>query len=377
MGSFMSRRLHTTVMNSKSLRSITVQAGSAQRVSTPSTQKLPDSFYAPKSQPFYIFTNGAWLPATSSAHPTARSISAQTLRLLTWNIDMQAPFPSPRMAGALAHLSALIAALPASQPVIVFLQEMSVSDLQQIQEAPWIRARFLITDLDATSWKSPVYGTTALADRRLCIKEVFRVPWVSRFGRDGLFVDVELDVARPGSPDGASGARGVLRLCNTHLESLVADPPVRPLQLAAAAEYLRERDVRAALLAGDLNAIQPFDRQLHSTHGLRDAYLELGGVEDAEEGFTWGFQVPEWMRRRFGCSRMDKVLVCGDLEAVGLERIGMGVRVEDEGIMEEMEEGGMGEWVTDHYGLMAEVRLTRAGIPMRDDLDEGYSRARF
>ena len=39
--------------------------------------------------------------------------------------------------------------------------------------------------------------------------------------------------------------------------------------------------------------IEPFDRKLHSDNGLKDAYLELGGKEDSDDGFTWGQQAPK------------------------------------------------------------------------------------
>ena len=44
---------------------------------------------------------------------------------------------------------------------------------------------------------------------------------------------------------------------------------------------------------------------------------------------------------------MDKVLFCGECEVKGLERVGVGLRLE--------EGKGEGEWVTDHYRLMAEI----------------------
>jgi tyrosyl-DNA phosphodiesterase 2 len=181
-------------------------------------------------------------------------------------------------------------------------------------------------------------------DRRFNIEKIFRVPWVTKFERDGLFVDIK-------------GSKGqVVRLCNTHLESLAADPPVRPLQLASAAKYLHADNAQAALLAGDLNAIQPFDRTLHTENRLKDAYLELGGKEDTEDGYTWGHQVPQWMIDKFGCSRMDKILYSGATRVKTLERIGVGVKVAEDK-RQEMRDIGCEEWVTDHYGLMGELQL--------------------
>lgn len=270
------------------------------------------------------------------------------------NIDMLIPYTVPRMAAGLNYLSKLVSEAP-TQPTIILLQEMLKSDIKQIVEAPWIRERFFVTDIDNSHWLNSYYATTTLIDRRLNVKSVFRVPLVSKFERDGFFVDIALS----GSSD------NVVRFCNAHLESLVADPPVRPQQLADVAPYLRDARVTAGLLAGDCNAIQSFDRTLHTENGLKDAYLKLGGEEDSDEGYTWGYQVKKEMRERFGPSRMDKVMYCGAMEPKSLKRIGIGVGVEDEAIKEQMVEELEGDWVTDHYGLEALMEITGGEVELR------------
>ncbi|KAI8930998.1 hypothetical protein NX059_012009 [Plenodomus lindquistii] len=257
-----------------------------------------------------------------------------------------------RMDAALNYLSGLVSSIPFETPIVVFFQEMCLSDIAQIEHAQWIQERFQITDVDSTRWLGSHYGTTALVDRRLTIRQVFRVPWISKFQRDGLFIDVGLS-----NSGTLGGPARVLRLCNTHLESLVADPPIRPKQLQAASTYLHQPEVACALLAGDLNAIQPFDRTLHTINNLKDTYLELGGQEDKDEGYTWGQQAPQWMREKFGCSRMDKILIAGELRPRKFERIGMGVKVAEEH-MEAYREDGEEGWVTDHYGVMGGFELT-------------------
>jgi tyrosyl-DNA phosphodiesterase 2 len=57
-----------------------------------------------------------------------------------------------------------------------------------------------------------------------------------------------------------------------------------------------------------------------------------------------------------GC-RMDKVLHCGGVEVVSMERIGEGVMVEDEAVRDEMQKKGLTGFVSDHLGLMVEMRL--------------------
>jgi tyrosyl-DNA phosphodiesterase 2 len=317
-------------------------------------QRLGDAHYKPRTQGYWSATkNGTWQPVSSTQKtPSSRlgfSSGCKAIRLMSWNIDILVGCAEERMRAALQYLNGLVASTTPETPVVVFLQEMGQSDLQQIRDADWIKARFNITELDHRNWLSPLYGTTVLVDHRLIIKSVFRVPWISKFDRDGLFVDIAL--ASTGKEE------RVLRLCNTHLESLVADPPVRPTQLADASRYLQDSNVAAALLAGDLNAIQPFDRTLHSNNDLKDTYLELGGQEDSDAGYTWGYQVQQWMRQKFGCSRMDKILLRGTMKPKNFERIGMGVKVAEE-VRERVEQEVEGGWVTDHYGVLGDFELT-------------------
>lgn len=316
----------------------------------------------PKPQDYWYHDGDSWIPSSSpeaglssQAGPTPPRILIDTKRiqLISWNIDILIPFVEERMEAALSYLSTLISSSSPSVPIVVFFQEMGPSDLVQIREQPWIQERFYITDINGRTWTGPQYGTTALIDRRLRVEGVMRVPWYSAFDRDGLFVDIALT---PITENGEGGTGKVLRMCNTHLESLVADPPVRPVQMASAAQYLSQEDVAAALLAGDLNAIQPFDRTLHSENGLMDAYLELGGEEDSHNGFTWGYQSPRAAQMRFGPCRMDKILFRGAIKTAEFERVGMGVKVAED-VRQEMREVGSLEWVTDHYGVMGEFEL--------------------
>ncbi|CAO2650072.1 Nn.00g013640.m01.CDS01 [Neocucurbitaria sp. VM-36] len=339
------------------------QALSAAMSSGPAQHK-GDAFYRPRQQDYFSPADkGIWASTTTESPTAAYSglpINPKVIRLISWNIDVLVGFAEERMIAALEYLERLVSSTPADIPIVVFLQEMGLSDLDQIRTSNWIRQRFNTTDLDGKNWLSPFYGTTTLIDRRLKISNVFRVPWLSKFDRDGLFVDISL--SHPSSSNSEPHSDGkVLRLCNTHLESLVADPPVRPAQISAAAKYLQQPNVASALLAGDLNAIQPFDRTLHSENHLKDTYLELGGAEDSDAGYTWGYQVPQWMKDKFGCSRMDKIFFRGDVQPKAFERIGAGVKVAEEH-REKVRGAGEEEWVTDHYGVMGDFELSGAWV---------------
>ncbi|KAF6230037.1 hypothetical protein HO133_004375 [Letharia lupina] len=285
---------------------------------------LSAAFHDPKLQPSYTFFKGAW-KENGHAFPTTDLRSNDVkIKLVTWNIDFQA------VAGPnewLLHYN-----------------------LDLIQATSWVQSRFRITDISSTNWLSR-YGTTTLIDLRLPIGSVFRTRYASKMGRDALFVDLDCS-------DGTRCTRNSrIRLGNTHLESLAADPPLRPAQVALATRLLNDDSVHGGVLAGDFNAIQGFDRTLHVENDLKDAYLEAGGIEGAEKeggekgcekGWTWGMQSHGGQRERFGCSRMDKMLFCGGVRLEQLERIGEGVKV-PEG------EVGEGIFATDHLGLVADL----------------------
>jgi len=309
----------------------------------------------PVFQDYYQYNGTQWVSARDDDQTTQDGSTKRLdrIRLITWNIDVLSPGGEPRMKAALEHVQQLVS--KSAEPVVVFFQEMSESDLKQISDAPWVRDRFDITDLDGRFWTKPgfgpVYGTTTLVDKALVVDaRPFRVLVPSRFFRDALFVDLRL----PGDSEKA------LRLCNVHLESLLANPPVRPLQVAKAAAFMKAEKARAALLAGDLNAIEPFDRTLHSDNGLKDAYLELGGKEDSDDGFTWGQQAPRALRDQFGCSRMDKAFYWGNIKALSLERIGEGIEVSDEAERDAIRKAGGEIFASDHLGLSIVFEVSQA-----------------
>lgn len=176
--------------------------------------------------------------------------------------------------------------------------------------------------------------------------------------RDGLFVD--LAIAYTGKNE--SGAPKIIRLCNVHLESLDLEPPLRPRQVKTVAEHLHKEGISAGLMVGDTNAIQDFDKTLAAENNLQDVYLSLdpvdgGGLEDSEEGNTWGYQSKRDVREMYPPRRMDKMFWCGDMRPVKLEKIGVGVCVEKDK-WKKMYGMGLLNFVTDHYGLCCELEVS-------------------
>lgn len=320
---------------------------SIQMVETKKKGSVPWELDEPCNQPYHKWfestkgNDGNWhaIDPSSGNKPTAATKPIKSLALYSWNIDFMLPFPDSRMTAAIRHLESLVAQQPAPTATVIFLNECLKSDLQLITSDPWIRRLFQVTDMDGTYWQSGHYGTTSLIDRRLPIESCFRVHYSkTRMERDGLFVDAKMNDSQ------------IVRLCNTHLESLAFDPPFRPPQMRICSEYMHDSAVQGAILAGDLNAIQDFDKHLHSDNGLKDAYLELGGREDdAESGHTWGQQAATVQRERFGTSRMDKVYFCGGVECKMFERFGAGVEITSEREREELVQLGFEKpWITDH-----------------------------
>ncbi|KXT04344.1 hypothetical protein AC578_7928 [Pseudocercospora eumusae] len=315
---------------------------SIQEVEAAKKSSVPWQFDQPYHQPYYVFSNTEWkaqVPVGKSSPVTA---DITKLALHSWNIDFMLPLAQSRMNKALSHLESMVAQTEPSTASVIYLQECVESDLQTISSNPWIQANFALTDLSGNNWQSGHYGTISLVDNRLPITACFRVHYSqTRMERDVLIVDVKLQ-------------KKIVRLCNTHLESLALEPPFRIPQMKLIAEYMHDQSVDGAAVAGDFNAIQPFDKSLHSDNDLKDAYLELGGSEEDASGHTWGQQAATFQRDRFGTSRMDKVYFVGGLELLSFEKFGADVCVDDKAEQDQIVSLGFDKpWITDHLGVKA------------------------
>ncbi|KAG9773378.1 hypothetical protein KCU88_g5799, partial [Aureobasidium melanogenum] len=300
-------------------------------------------------QPYYSFSpeTASWKETFPDQAASSGSVPSSKFTVLSWNIDFMLPFPDERTRAALKELESQVKS--GSSPSVVMLQEMLESDLALIQTQQWVRDNYYLTDIDSKYWESGHYGTCTLIPKNIWpIAAVFRVHYEQTvMERDGLFVDLDF------------GGNRVVRICNTHLESLIADPPKRPHQLATAAKFMHDPTVAGSVLGGDLNAIQDFDRTLHSDNNLQDAYLTLGGKEDSDDGYTWGQMAAVAERNKFGCSRMDKLYFCGQLRCEKFERVGLGVEVEEDNVKKALvEKRGLEKgYVTDHVGVKAVFSL--------------------
>ena len=317
------------------------EANSKRRTSPP--WKLDEPW---KQVPYLYSKDSRSWKAIDSTNDEASNCPT-TLALYSWNIDFMLPHGNSRMRIGLWHLEAMLKASMNNTACIIYLQECLESDVKVVTSDTWVQDHFALSDIDTSNWQNGHYGTITLIDRRLPLKSCFRVHYSqTRMERDGLFVDVVLD-NKP------------VRLCNSHLESLALEPPYRPAQIKLVAEYMKDYPIYGAAVAGDFNAIQDFDKTLHSENDLKDAYLELGGrEEDAAGGHTWGQQAATVLREKFGTSRMDKVFFCGGLQCLKFERFGAGVEVEDDSERRNIVSLGFDRpWITDHLGVVAVFRV--------------------
>lgn len=297
-------------------------------------------------QPRFRWNGDSWNTFQPHQAPIVKNHNnANGLSIVSWNIDFMRSYPKERMSSALEYLRRLV---EGNASAVIMLNEMLTSDLALIQKQAWIQSNYDMTDISDDFWESGYYGTCMLIPRSLDVLEVFRVHYTNTdMERDALFVDIRIQGK-------------ILRLCCTHLESLISDPPKRPLQLCEAAKFMNEAHLHAAILAGDLNAIQSFDKSLHLQNGLKDAYLEYGGGEDDERGMTWGQMAPTHEREKFGLTRMDKILFGGHIHLQHFTTFGHDAVVDN--LTDLMHEDGLElPWVTDHLGVRGDFVVQ--GIP--------------
>ena len=289
---------------------------------------------------------------------TSRKIDTwtQSLSLVSWNIDAFSSRPVARAKLILSH----ILQGPKS-PDIIFLQEVTPNVRAALLNDASLARGFLVTDAeDQTSFEGVPFATMMLLSSvrfasglesqkdgegiegggKFMLGCVSRVTLPSKYGRDGLYVDIIPPTAPPGT---------VFRLVNVHLDSLWDALPFRARQMKILADVLREPGCSGGIIAGDFNAISPEDEGLIDKNDLMDAWVALHGRE-GPGGATWGVGVK---RRNDGLEpgRLDKVAMMG-LKAEEME-------VLRPGSIEVPRPGGESDnnfW-SDHCGLRCTVTV--------------------
>lgn len=289
----------------------------------------------------WFTTSGQWEYAPPAPYDSKASYAADTLptslSLVTWNVDFAAPHPKPRLKAALDYLQ--FHAFPQFNggqppPCLILLQEIKAEGFEVLLAHPWIRAWFMVVPGSAEDgWpRYAGYGTVTLVARSAPLTGSLCVHFgESRMWRNALVTDVVLGGAEPHAY--------ILRVANTHLESLPEGTPRRVVQMRVIAGLLKDAKVLDGIVCGDMNAIAPSDETIAEANGLLDAWEQKQNRD--EDSTTWGYQP----RSRFPPGRLDRIL----------HTPSKGVRIKDVrrlAVGLEMPSGG---WVSDHYGLACQV----------------------
>ena len=213
------------------------------------------------------------------------------------------------------------------------------------------------------------YGTVTLVARSTMLTASACVHFgESEMGRNALVTDVLFAGAEP-------NAR-VVRVVNTHLESLPVGAQRRAVQLGTIARLLRwagggtESVAVGGIVGGDMNAIVRSDGMIPEQNGLVDAWEERrrwdrrgvpvgleggdgdgdGEEDEDEDGVTWGHQPPS----EFPPGRLDKILYTDSdaFEVKDIRKLAIGLQTPTP-------EGRI-DWVSDHYALLCRVEARQA-----------------
>ncbi|KAJ3507679.1 hypothetical protein NLJ89_g6169 [Agrocybe chaxingu] len=359
---------------------------------------------SPKDLYTFDTSTSTWVPRTPTTHAPIDAVPITSFAVATWNVNFMPAYERSRLKAALDHLQAFISPLASRDPPVpcmVLIQEMHVNCFSALLQHPWVREQYDLTDVSSHSWENSRsnYGTVTLVPRVLAgnTVSVFRTKFKgSRMSREALFVDLVVPAegtSTPVQPDEPEPK--IIRIANVHLESLRGpSDEARVKQLKSVALFLSAPRIHAGLVGGDMNPIAPTDARLPEQFGLQDAWIECHnpvprsktevenearerGVQDdgqlakREEyddpaGHTWGYQPPTI---KFSPTRMDKILLVGELKAEEIEKVGVGLKVvpeEDDhdrklafnrkfGPDDSKEQSPV--WVSDHFGLLARLRV--------------------
>ncbi|KAF8159426.1 Endonuclease/exonuclease/phosphatase [Crassisporium funariophilum] len=315
---------------------------------------------------FYDPTTSVWSPrpGLDQASDGVEPVSISSFSVVTWNVDFMQPRRHMRLQAILSYLQTSIIDLSANAiPTIILLQEVDETVFKTLLERPFIRDFYEVTDTHCAA-----YATVTLIPKSLtkCVIGVFRTVFPSSLmGRDALYVDFMMSPILEGSQQDGE----IIRVVNTHLESLRGkSDSARIKQLGSIARSLVSVDIYGGLVGGDMNAIGPDDKGLPERLGLVDAWtacppthidneadVEAARVEQREiEGHTWGYQPTSIYPPR----RLDKILLAGHLKTIGIERIGVGLKV-DSTVESDC------DWASDHYGLFAQIQVAAPPVKQR------------
>ncbi|KAI4920651.1 uncharacterized protein J4E92_008294 [Alternaria infectoria] len=258
---------------------------------------LPAAAATPNFQKWYNFHQNRRMPFVcgKASRPGVKHQWAGSFRLVSWNVNADAPLPKSRMSSLLQVIKTTGAA------DVICLQEVSREGLTALLEDSWIQQNWYISDVNASAFGTHKFISITLVSKfwvatdGIQLGAIWRVALPSRFGRDALCCDLILNSSGKQTSEKKPTR---IRLINVHLDSLPINPSMRPRQVSICASYLGAAG--QGVIAGDFNCILPEDDELVSNNGLADAWAEL---HPNDSGHTWGV----YGEQSFPPNRLDKV----------------------------------------------------------------------
>ncbi|KAI0001429.1 Endonuclease/exonuclease/phosphatase [Russula compacta] len=289
-------------------------------------------WYSPPGQWEYV----PQTPYDINARYEAKSLPT-SLTLLTWNIDFMERNVTQRLTAALDYLQ--FHAFPnydggQPPPCLILLQEIHISTFDTLLAHPWVQAWFMVVPGSPADWPEDArYGTVTLVARSAPLVAAGCVYFESWMQRNALVTDVGVGGGEP--------HLRVLRVVNTHLESLPMGTQMRVAQMGVIANLLKKERTLGGIVCGDMNPIAPSDETLAEQNGLSDAWEHRRDKE--EDGTTWGYQP----KCKFPPRRFDKILYTENdaIDIKDVRRMAVGLTMPG------------GQWVSDHCGLICQVEV--------------------
>ncbi|MFD3481683.1 poly(A) polymerase [Streptomyces sp. NPDC058665] len=289
----------------------------------------------------YAYGSEGWRPAQAAPAPAPAS-----LRVLTWN-TLWDRYDSDRVRTS-ERRPLLLAALAESDADVIALQEVERDLLTMLLNAPWVRASYTVSS-DPRGRDVDDNGLLLLS--RLPVREAGHHVLGPHKAVTALTVET---------------AAGPVVVAVTHLSSDHSTDGAerRRTELAALAEGLAGIDTQAVILLGDFNDGAGGGEGPAAALALRDAWSEVYGSEDRTPTFDPVANPLAAVASLSGrAGRLDRVLLRGS--AVVTRAALRGDTPDASGL-----------YISDHYGVEAEVNLVEVGGSSAGDVLDVAATAR-
>jgi tyrosyl-DNA phosphodiesterase 2 len=183
-------------------------------------------------------------------------VPPSTIEFVSWNVSYDTAMVAQRMECVLRHLEKVVFKCrggEAPEPCVVLLQEVhSMNGLDVILKDEWVREHFFVTPADTSKWPEPtLYGNVTLVEKSIPVMDAHILEFgLSCMQRTGVIVDIKLAAPKPKEYD------VILRVINTHLESLEVGNEVRPQQLKLLSKFVKVSCACLAVVGRENNQLR-------------------------------------------------------------------------------------------------------------------------